>query len=217
MQCLNWFWKHRFTALWSDSCLSTWKSCPDRAEPSYTWEATKSREPQRGPSAAMGGHGPLQCCCKLSSSRYEQEYFWLPVRIRGDAWSRWSWSSREQRTKNLLVARQLCIQDTEHVLKEKHCPANSNPCHILQERQTKTTSTDSALQVSTEDSLWRPGHGTSPAPERRKPKPHITPLMDAAKAETHKQLESTISALLSTTVAISVDAMPSQFLKSHTV
>lgn len=216
MQWLHGFWKPCFPALWSDSCLSTWKSCPDRAESSYTWEATKSREPQRGSSAATGGHEPLQCCCKLSSSRYEQEYFWLPW-IRGDAWSR-SWSSREQRKpKILLVAKQPCIQDTEHVLKHKHCHANGNPCHILQEGQTKTVSRDSALRVSTEDSLWRPGHGTSPAPERRKPKSHITPLMDAVTAEAHEHLEFTISALLYTTVAISVDAMPSQFLKSHNV
>lgn len=59
-------------------------------------------------------------------------------------------------------------------------------------------------------------HLTS-APERRKPRLHRTQLMDAATAEARKQLEFTISALLSTTVAISVDAMPSQFLKSHTV
>lgn len=85
----------------------------------------------------------------------------MPVRIRGDAWSRSSWRSREHRTtKILLVAKQLWIQDTERILKPKHCPANCNPWHILQEGQTKTIS-DSALRVSTEDSLWKWRHGTS--------------------------------------------------------
>ena len=125
-------------------------------------EATESSEPQSGLSAVTGGHEPLQCRYKLSTARYEQEHFWLPVRIRGDALSRWSWSSGEhRRTKIRLAAKQLWIQDTKHALKHKHCPANHHLCHVLQEGQTKTIPTDSALQVGTEDGLWKWRRGTS--------------------------------------------------------
>lgn len=122
--------------LWSDISLPPWKSWPDRAEPCCTEETTKSHEPpSRGLRALTG---PLQCHWNLSSTRYEQEYFWLPARIRGDAWSRWCQSSREhRRTKILLLEKQLWIQDTEYLPERKHSPADCNPCHSFKRGKPK--------------------------------------------------------------------------------
>lgn len=166
--------------------------------------------PPRGLRALIG---PPQCHCKLSSMNRSISGCLQESEMHGQDDVRGVENTGEQKSFCLQSSCEFKIQNTY----PSNSPADCNPCHSFKSGQSKLFQQAQPCELALRTAFGNESMATHFWSKEEKAQVAQPSAHECSTAEAQKHLEFTIWALQSTTVAVSVEAMCSQILKSHTV